>query len=473
MEFLAKTDGIHCNGKRLNIRGTNWFGCETPDHVFHGLWQVSWKSLMDVMVSEGYNLVRVPLSIQMMEDMDTLTPKTINYSVNPDLKDKTAGAILDMMFTEFSRRGILILPDVHRNHSTDGISELWFDDATGYTETRLINAWVKFLKRYRDNPFVFAADLRNEPHGKCTWKEWAAACERMGNAILREFPEKLIFCAGVEHRAKPSPFGAYWGSVLDSVRERPVVLSVPDRVVYTPHYYGPSVYPMQYHSDIATNVPKVMEQDFGYICREGLGCVFLGEIGGRAVGKDEEFHEAATKYIEGNPGLLGSFAMWSLCVNSGDTGSFLKDDWKTVDEHKQKFYRRMGPNPTKLTSGAPVPPKPEPVPAKPVPAPKPPKASTVKLTVAKKESWADAGNVMTKYELDVFNGGTGDALPVVSLTGGLGINTWSCAPQPMTSQGIQKFSLPVWQKSLKAGERWTWGCIVSSRTADGPVFKLV
>jgi hypothetical protein len=217
-----------------------------------------------------------------------------------------------------------------------------------------------------------------------------------------------------------------------------------------------------------------MEQDFGYIAKQGLGCVFLGEIGGRAVGKDEEFHEAATKYIEGNPGLLGNFAMWSICVNSGDTGSFLKDDWKTVDEHKQKFYDRMCPNPTKLVSqDVPVPPKVEPVPTKPVVVPTPPQGSVVKLVVTKKESWADAGNVVAKYELDVFNGSKGDAVPTVGLTGGLAVNTWSCSPMPMSSQGIQNFCLPVWQKSLKVGERWQFGMIVSSRTADGPAFKLV
>lgn len=479
MDFRAKPEGIHVNGKRVYIKACNWFGCETNDFVFHGLWSVSWKSLMDVMVSQGYNCVRVPLSIELMEGMDTLMPKTVNYSMNPDLAGKNAGAIMDILFAEFARRGILVLPDVHRNRSVDGITELWYDDAAGYPETRLINAWVTFLKRYKGNPFVFAADLRNEPHGKCTWggppeTDWHAGATRIGNAILREFPEKLIFVEGIEKRNKPTGNGAYWGSVLDSVKERPVILNVPERVVYSPHFYGPSVFPMEYHKDLGANVPRVMEDDFGYICRQGLGCVFLGELGGRCVGEDAKWHEAVAKYIEGNPGLLGSFAVWSLNENSGDTGGLVKDDWKTLESHKLPYYNRMCPAPTKLVSAVAaavvVPPKAEPVPAKPVVAP--PKAGTTKLTVTKKESWADMGNVMAKYDIDVFNGGSADVLPVVSLTGGAAVNTWSCVPQPMGSQGIQKFHLPLWQLSLKVGERWKFGMVVSSRTADGPKFSV-
>ncbi len=379
MEFRAKPEGIFLNGKRLNIRGCSWFGNETPDKVFHGLWQVSWKSLIDFLVKEQYNLVRIPLSIELIENLDMhIMPRTINYALNPDLLGKNCGQILDMFFEEFAKRGILILPDVHRNASSDGITELWYTEE--YPETRLINAWVKLLKRYKNNPYVFAADIRNEPHGRATWAgppetSWAGAAERIGNVILRDFPEKLIFVAGVEQRSSKNPLrneGAFWGGVIDSVRERPIRLNLPERVVYTLHVYGWSVWQQEYFKtpDFPGNMEAIWDAHFGYIVKEKLGCVFLGELGGRAVDKDAIWHDALAKYIEKTPGLLGNIAVWSLNANSSDTGGLLKDDWKSAEEHKLPYYRRMCPSPSDVKS---LVKKPKPPVVTPTPAPSPQK----------------------------------------------------------------------------------------------------
>ena len=487
MEFRAKPEGIHCNGKRLYVRGCSWFGAETNDYTFHGLWAVSWRSLLDFLVTEGYNMIRVPLSVELMENMDTLVPKTINYSANPDLVGKTAGQVMDMVFAECAKRGILLLPDVHRNMSTDGITELWYSPE--FPETRLMNAWAKFLKRYRDNPFVFGVDIRNEPHGQASWggapeNDWASAAERIGNVILREFPEKLIFVEGVQQRnskSKMAGVGSYWGSVLDSVKERPIKLDLPERVVYSPHFYGPAVFTMPYHQvpDFPRNLAAILDNDFGYITKEKLGCVFIGEVGGTCVSKDETWHEAVAAYIANTPGLVGSIAVWSLNSNSGDTGGLVKDDWKTPESHKLPYYRRMCPFPSKLIDGPAAPPFPTPAPP---PLPPPPKAPVVppkktdamSLVVTKKESWKSGeGATSTKYEIDVVNlSATETRLPVVSLSGGLGINSWSCSPLPMAAQGTQKFALPSWLKALGPMQKWSFGMVVSHAPAMVPKFNV-
>jgi endoglucanase len=471
MEFRAKPDGIYLNGKRLNLRGCNFFGME-GDNAFHGLWSVSYTSILDAIQKAGYNLIRIPLNLEFMEKPDETPTATINFSANPDLEGKSAGQLLDIILSAMAQRGMLALPDVHRTRKSDGIDPLPIN--ANRSVERLTNAWLTFLERFKAHKNIIGCDLVNEPHGPTTWAQWAGWAETVGNAILAKHPDKLIFVAGIEKREKPSQFGAYWGSVLDSVKERPVKLNVPERLVYSPHYYGPSVFRMGYHSDIAGNVPKVMEQDFGYICREGLGCVFLGEIGGRAVGDDEVFHEAATKYIEGNPGMLANFAMWSVNPNSGDTQGILKDDWKTIDEHKQKFYARMGPNPTKLDFGAPppppapVPPKEEPKPQPPVAAPPPP-SGDIKLVVNRREVWYENQTPMAKYEIDVHNTSTQPAKPIVQLSGSQAVNVWSCALLPADAQGTQKFALPMWMKELLPGIKWSFGMIVAG---DKPEFKI-
>ena len=63
------TGYLHTNGNKIvdstgatvRITGLNWFGMETDNHTFHGLWaQVTWKSMIDHMAQLGYNTIRVP-----------------------------------------------------------------------------------------------------------------------------------------------------------------------------------------------------------------------------------------------------------------------------------------------------------------------------------------------------------------------------------------------------------------------------
>lgn len=448
--ITAKPEGIFEDGKRLLLRGVNWFGLEV-DNAFHGLWQVSWTSLLDFLKEQGYNFVRIPLNLEFMEDPDGTPTATVNFSANPDLEGKTAGQLLDIVLAGMADRGIWALPDVHRTKKTDKIDAMPINP--NRSEARLIGAWLNFLRRFKAHDNIIGCDLVNEPHGPCTWAQWAGWAENIGNAILAEFPDKLIFVAGVEHRAKKAEITeAYWGSVLDSVKERPVKLSDPSKLVYTPHFYGPSVYPMRYHADMSTNVPKVMHHDFGYICTDKLGCVFLGEIGGKAEGTDKDFHEAATKYIEGNPGLVSNVAIWSLNPNSGDTKGILKDDWKTPEEHKLAFYRRMAPV-------GEVQAKPEPpVVDAPVEAPQAPEGG-VEIKAVKKESWKQNADEVAKYEIDVINTTEFPVKPKVEVANGWVQTAWSCAPDKCGSI----FGLPPWMAALAAKAKWSWGAIISTK----------
>lgn len=365
MKFDALPTGIHCNGKRLNIRGVNWFGAETNDYVPHGLWQRNYKDMIDQMKAEGINLIRLPLSVELMEKLDdtTLMPKTINYSENVQLLGMSAGKVLDTIISYATSKGILILADIHRNMSTDGITELWYDDATGFMETRIISAILAFLKKYEKNAYVFAFDLRNECHGKATWMsgnpatDWGAGAQRMANVILKKYPHILIFVEGLDRRADRNPMkqhGGFWGGVLDEIREKPIKLDVPNRLVYSPHVYGPSVHMMEYFKapEFPKNLEAIWMNQWGYIATEGLGCVCIGELGGQAIGLDEVWHEALTAFIEKTPALQGASISWSWNRNSGDTKGWVLDDWKTIED-KVKYYKRMTPRPTDLLKDVP------------------------------------------------------------------------------------------------------------------------
>lgn len=475
MEYSAKPDGIYVNGARANIRGTNWFGME-GDNALHGLWAVSLESILDTLAKEGFNLIRIPLNLEFMENPNGTQPATINYAVNPQLLGKSAGDIMDIILTEMAKRGMLALPDVHRTKKTDGIDPWPINE--NRSVDRLTKAWINFLDRYSKHKCIVGCDLCNEPHHQdCTWDKWATWAEQVGNGILAKHPDKLIFVAGVFARSDDNPLkhmGAYWGGVLDGVRKRPVVLNVANRLVYTPHVYGPAVFEMDYMKtpEFPGNLPKIWDNQWGHVAKEGLGCCFIGELGGTCEGKDAVWHEAITKYVESVPALQDNFAMWCVNSNGSDTLGVFKKDWVGVEETILPFYRRMCPNPTKFVFTQSVPQKPEPTPVKPVVAPKPPGAPGVKLTVIKRESWKQGNDVMTKIELEVHNGTKATITPTVHASKCVPINTWSCSPNPPLAQGTHVLSLPVWLMGVEPGKSWSCGGIFSSKPGTEPVFKL-
>jgi endoglucanase len=45
----------------------NWYGLETTDEVAHGLWAQDYHSILNTIKSNGYSVIRMPLSNQMVE----------------------------------------------------------------------------------------------------------------------------------------------------------------------------------------------------------------------------------------------------------------------------------------------------------------------------------------------------------------------------------------------------------------------
>ena len=112
-------------------------------------------------------------------------------------------------------------------------------------------------------------------------------------------------------------------------------LSHPDKLVYSPHDYGPGVWQQSWFkaSDFPANLPKVWDDHWAYLQREHLAAVLLGEFGGRSVGQDTEgtWQRSLVTYLK-QTGI--SYTYWSWNPNSGDTGGVLKDDWSTIDQAK-------------------------------------------------------------------------------------------------------------------------------------------
>ena len=74
-------------GKEVWLTGTNWFGFNTSERVFHGLWSGNLQQITKSMADRGINVVRIPVSAQVLLEWSagqTITPN-VNLFVNPDL----------------------------------------------------------------------------------------------------------------------------------------------------------------------------------------------------------------------------------------------------------------------------------------------------------------------------------------------------------------------------------------------------
>ncbi|XWN29135.1 MAG: cellulase family glycosylhydrolase [Devosia sp.] len=331
---------IDSAGNPVSIHGVNWFGFETDIFVAHGLWARNWRAMMDEVKSLGFNAMRIPFSGEFV-DTGGANPSGIDYALNPDLVDLTGLEILDAIVDYAETIGLRILLDYHRGPPGGGPNDngLWFGD--GRTEADVIDEWRVMAERYHDKPAVIGADLVNEPHAG-TWgdgsaTDWAAAAERIGNAVLAVAPDWLIIVEGI---------GTYdgdtywWGGNLQGVRDRPVVLSEPNKLVYSPHDYPNSVHSQPWFID-GSNLEDVFRKNWGFIAEEGIAPVLMGEWGSRLETQlDLTWANAISNYMEK---LDIPWMWWSWNPNSGDTGGVLADDWQTPRQSVLSLLDRFLP----------------------------------------------------------------------------------------------------------------------------------
>lgn len=344
-------DVIDATGQTVLLRGVNWFGIESEAQVPHGLWLRDYKEMLAQIKTLGYNLIRLPYSVQSLR---APTVSGINFDLdgNRDLQGKTPLEVMDLVIQEAGRQGLLVLLDSHRLNN-QRIPELWYGD--GFTEADWINTWTMLAERYKNQPNVIGADLKNEPHGQASWgtnnpkTDWRLAAERAGNAILRVNKHWLIVVEGVEKNVPGQKLKSYWmGGNLEGVRRFPVRLAVRNKLVYSPHEYGAGVFNQPWFSErsFPKNLPDRWETGFHYIARQKIAPILIGEFGGRqvdATSKEGIWQRQFVSFLQRNK---LSFAYWSWNPNSQDTGGILLNDWKTIDPFKQQLLSQLLPAPT-------------------------------------------------------------------------------------------------------------------------------
>lgn len=315
------TDGpriVDAQGQTVRLAGVNWYGFDCSDMVIGGLHLRTISDICRQVVDLGFNCLRVPLC-----DQATLDGPALANGLDrmPELVGGTPLDVLDAVIDAAGLAGLKVILVSQRSEAGWSAQEngLWYTQA--YPEKSWIAAWEILARRYVGNDTVIGFDLRNEPgsppigaiawprNGGSLWgygdalfakpRDWASAAERAGNAILAINPELLIVVEGVRYDPVAPLFegetALYWpGGNLSGVRAaasgyrrqaRPIALDVPQRLVYSVHDYGPDMY-----RDLAwcqlggtASTPEacreVWDQTWGFLARDQIAPVFLGEFG--------------------------------------------------------------------------------------------------------------------------------------------------------------------------------------------------
>ncbi|GAA4888433.1 cellulase family glycosylhydrolase [Streptomyces coeruleoprunus] len=357
---------VDARGDEVWLTGTNWFGFNTTERVFHGLWSGNIAEITRSMAQRGINIVRVPISTQLLlewRDGRATVPSAVNTYANPELTGKNTLQVFDHWLALCKQYGIKVMLDVHSAEADNAghVHPVWWKGAI--TAEDFYQGWEWVTARYRDDDTLVAMDIKNEPHGgagenpRAKWDgstdqdNFKYACETAGRRVLAVNPNLLILCEGIQIHPKDGAtwsstaasdyHSTWWGGNLRGVRNHPVDLGTGnDRLVYSPHDYGPLVAPQPWFTgdwNRTTLERDVWDPNWLYLHKENKAPLLIGEWGGfMDAGPNEKWMRALRDLVVEHR-IHQTF--WCLNPNSGDTGGLLLDDWKTWDEQKYALLK--------------------------------------------------------------------------------------------------------------------------------------
>lgn len=346
---------IDGQGNTVRIASIGWYGTDGPaGHALQGLWTVSYRAICDSIVAAGFNTVRIPwsdvnLDVQPKNTRDT---GTIDFAANRQLRGLTTWEIFKEIVDYAGQIGLKVIFDHHTNDGGGGQQPngLWFDlgpgsdgtDGAGHRGTITAAAfkanWLRFARQYAGNPTVIGFDLDNEPHAG-NWGEggptdiWAMFVE-VGNAIGAINPDVLIICEALQKYRGPAPEGD-----LRPVVAKPVLLRVPNKVVYSVHSY-----PYEISKVAPDHGPAAVaryEAGWGFVARQNIAPVWIGELGASDPGPGGSAHAWAvtlTDYMNGfQPPLSGSW--WNIGTeDAGANPNGLQTAWGVGNYRSEQLF---------------------------------------------------------------------------------------------------------------------------------------
>ena len=367
------TDGnkiLDKDGKQVWLTGVNWFGYNTGTNTFDGLWNSELKLSVKAIADHGFNLIRVPMSAELINNWAAGEYPQANYNnaYNTELNSMNSLQIFDYFLKLAEENGIKVMPDIHsaETNASGHTVNLWYTDKVSAEDYYKALEWM--AERYKDNDTIIAYDLKNEPHGKpyegsgaAIWNDsdsennWKHVAETAAARILAKNPNVLIMVEGTEiyptdinsnkdyHSTNDDDYYFnWWGGNLRGVKDFPVDLGkYQNKLVYSPHDYGPTVYEQPWFEgsyDFDSLMRDCWQDNWFYIYKNNTAPLLIGEWGGFMKEPNLKWMTCMRRLISENH-LNHTF--WCYNANSGDTGGLVLDDFSTWDEEKYAFVKEV------------------------------------------------------------------------------------------------------------------------------------
>lgn len=369
-------------GNPVRIASVGLPGNDGTDGALRFLRSVNYQTTLRGAVADGFNTIRIAWSDLTLNAF----PKAgaIDYNLNPDLKGLSSMQVMDKVVQYAGTIGLRVIFDHHTNdggeHGWGGqqTNGLWFDKGPGsdgtdgsgnrgtITAEKFQENTLALVRRYRNNPAVIGYDLDNEPlsHGaggvSLNWGQggptdiWKMYSD-LGNAILAENPKLLIICEGPEGTANTGNGLAGIGPEGDlsavggigGVPAKPVILKIPNQVVYSVHEYDTNVYDYGANEQPSTLISH-MNDDWGYLYTRNIAPVWIGEMGSNLEKpQDRVWAQTLLDYMNGKDGAQGgpvfksgeqpvggSWWLWGHFPGEQTDGT-LESDWATPRPDQQ------------------------------------------------------------------------------------------------------------------------------------------
>lgn len=367
------TDGnkiLDKDGKEVWLTGVNWFGYNTGTNTFDGLWNSELVSSVEAIADHGFNLIRVPMSAELINQWSEGEYPQANYNnaYNEELNSMNSLEIFDYFLKLAEENGLKVMPDIHsaETNASGHTVNLWCTDKVTVKDYYHAVEWL--ADRYKDNDTIIAFDLKNEPHGKpnegdaaAIWNDskdannWKHVAETAAKKVLAKNPNLLIMVEGTEIYPKnikkngdysssnsDDYYFNWWGGNLRGVKDYPIDLGkYQDKLVYSPHDYGPTVYQQPwFEGDYTYNslMKDCWKDNWFYIQEDNIAPLLIGEWGGFMTEPNLTWMTYMRKLIKDNH---VNHTFWCFNANSGDTGGLVKDDFVTWDEEKYDFVKEV------------------------------------------------------------------------------------------------------------------------------------
>jgi endoglucanase len=194
---------------------------------------------------------------------------------------------------------------------------------------------------HRDNPLVIGADLRNEVRalwGTLSWQQWATAAERLGDKLHTMNENWLIVVEGLGS-----------ANFLTKVRDRPIKLRIPQRVVYSAHVYSWSGWGSsggRYAQRDYLSFSESMRENWEYLLEEDISPVWVGEFGApdHPSTGDANYWGNLVRFLNESD---ADFGYWALNPRKPkdfekESYSLVMDDWLTpIMDYRLQGMQRL------------------------------------------------------------------------------------------------------------------------------------